>query len=91
MTLVVNGEEREVAAVSLAEALEVLDYAGSVVATALNGELRRSYKYALSAISVQHRLHKLLILQRNHAILPPCHRASTLSCPCEPKWSGSGS
>ena len=38
MTLIVNGEPREVAALSLAEALEVLDYADAIVATALNGE-----------------------------------------------------
>ena len=38
MTLIVNGEPREVAAVSLAEALQVLDYADAIVATALNGE-----------------------------------------------------
>jgi sulfur carrier protein len=38
MTLVVNGEEREVAAASLAEALQALDYADTIVATALNGE-----------------------------------------------------
>ena len=38
MTLIVNGETREVAAVSLAEALQALDYADAIVATALNGE-----------------------------------------------------
>jgi sulfur carrier protein len=38
MTLIVNGEPREVAAASLAEALQALDYAEAVVATALNGE-----------------------------------------------------
>ena len=38
MTLIVNGETREVAAVSLAEALQARDYADAIVATALNGE-----------------------------------------------------
>lgn len=37
MRLKVNGTEREVAAATLADALERLDYAGAVVATALNG------------------------------------------------------
>ena len=38
MTLIVNGEPREVAAASLAEALQALDYADAICATALNGE-----------------------------------------------------
>ena len=38
MTLFVNGEPREVAAVSLAEVLQALDYGEAKVATALNGE-----------------------------------------------------
>ena len=38
MTLVVNGEPRDVVAHTLAEALAALDYADAVVATALNGE-----------------------------------------------------
>ena len=38
MTLFVNGEPREVAAANLAEALQALEYAGAIVATALNGE-----------------------------------------------------
>jgi sulfur carrier protein len=36
--LIVNGEPHEVAAANLAEALQALDYAGAIVATALNGE-----------------------------------------------------
>jgi sulfur carrier protein len=36
--LIVNGVEREVAAATLAGALQALDYADAVVATALNGE-----------------------------------------------------
>jgi sulfur carrier protein len=38
MTLIVNGESRTVAAATLAEALQALDYADATVATALNGE-----------------------------------------------------
>ena len=38
LSLVVNGEPREVAAANLAEALQALDYADAIVATALNGE-----------------------------------------------------
>lgn len=38
MKIVVNGEPREVAAATLAEALAALEYARATVATALNGE-----------------------------------------------------
>ncbi|MGD1039116.1 MAG: sulfur carrier protein ThiS [Roseiarcus sp.] len=38
MKLVVNGVERDVAAATLEAALQTLDYADAVVATALNGE-----------------------------------------------------
>jgi sulfur carrier protein len=38
MTLIVNGEPREVGAGTLAEALQALDYGEAKVATALNGE-----------------------------------------------------
>jgi sulfur carrier protein len=38
MTLIVNGERREVAAATLFEALQALDYGEAKVATALNGE-----------------------------------------------------
>jgi sulfur carrier protein len=38
VTLIVNGEPREIAAASLAEALQALDYGEAKVATALNGE-----------------------------------------------------
>jgi sulfur carrier protein len=37
-SLTVNGELREIAAATLAEALIALDYADAVVATALNGD-----------------------------------------------------
>jgi sulfur carrier protein len=38
VTLIVNGELREVAAGTLAEALQALEYGEAKVATALNGE-----------------------------------------------------
>jgi sulfur carrier protein len=38
MKLVVNGEDRDVAAATLAAALAALDFAEAKVATALNGE-----------------------------------------------------
>jgi sulfur carrier protein len=38
MNIIVNGERRDLAAATLAEALAALDLAGAVVATALNGE-----------------------------------------------------
>ena len=38
MTLLLNGQPREVEAAALAEALAELGYAGKVVATAVNGD-----------------------------------------------------
>lgn len=38
MTLLLNGEPREVEATTLAQALAELGYAGKVVATAVNGD-----------------------------------------------------
>lgn len=38
MKLIVNGVERDVAAATLEEALQALEYAAAVVATALNGD-----------------------------------------------------
>jgi sulfur carrier protein len=38
VTLIVNGEPREIAAAGLAEAMQALDYGDAKVATALNGE-----------------------------------------------------
>ncbi len=39
MTLIINGEEQEVAAATLADLLLALDYEGDWLATAVNGEL----------------------------------------------------
>ena len=38
MTLIVNGEPRDIMAANLLEALIALDYADAIVATALNGD-----------------------------------------------------
>ncbi len=38
MTMIVNGEPRDVAAGTLAEALHALDYGEAKIATAVNGE-----------------------------------------------------
>jgi sulfur carrier protein len=39
MTFIINGEEQEIAATTLADVLSVLDYEGDWLATAVNGEL----------------------------------------------------
>lgn len=39
MTLIINGEEQDVAAATLADLLLALDYVGDWLATAVNGEL----------------------------------------------------
>ncbi|ANK95075.1 MULTISPECIES: sulfur carrier protein ThiS [Rhizobium] len=39
MTFIINGEEQEVAAATLADLLLALDYEGEWLATAVNGEL----------------------------------------------------
>lgn len=39
MTLIINGEEQDVAAKTLADLLLALDYEGDWLATAVNGEL----------------------------------------------------
>lgn len=39
MTFIINGEEQEIAAATLADLLAALDYDGEWLATAVNGEL----------------------------------------------------
>ncbi len=51
MTLIVNGEPREVTARNLEEALQALDYADAIVATALNGEFVPARKREAVALS----------------------------------------
>ena len=50
MRLVVNGVEREVGAATLEAALQALDLADAVVATALNGEFVPARKRADTAL-----------------------------------------
>ncbi|MGD0642971.1 MAG: sulfur carrier protein ThiS [Roseiarcus sp.] len=50
MRLVVNGVEQDVAAETLAAALAALDYAETLVATALNGEFVPARKRAETAL-----------------------------------------
>lgn len=50
MTLVVNGEPRDISASNLAEALIALDYADAIVATALNGEFVPARKRAATPV-----------------------------------------
>ncbi|MGD1038596.1 MAG: sulfur carrier protein ThiS [Roseiarcus sp.] len=56
MKLVVNGVEREVAAKTLAAALDALDYGDTLVATALNGEFVPARKRAETILSQGDRL-----------------------------------
>jgi sulfur carrier protein len=51
MQITVNGEPREVAARNLNEALQALDYADAVVATALNGEFVPARKREAAALN----------------------------------------
>ena len=50
MKLIVNGEAQEVPAVTLADALQSLDFAEAKVATALNGEFVPARARALTPI-----------------------------------------
>ena len=49
--VLVNGEPREIAAETLAEALTALGYEGAVVATALNGEFVPQRKRAATPLA----------------------------------------
>ena len=50
MTLIVNGEPREIAAATLSDALVALDYADAIVATALNGDFVPARKRAATPV-----------------------------------------
>ena len=50
MRLVVNGAEQDVAAATLAAALEALDYRETLVATALNGDFVPARKRAETSL-----------------------------------------
>jgi sulfur carrier protein len=51
LTLIVNGETCDVAAATLAEALDVLGYAGLRVATAINGSFVAQRDRALTVLT----------------------------------------
>lgn len=51
MKIIVNGDARELAATTLAQALEELGYAAAVVATALNGRFVASASRAAAALA----------------------------------------
>jgi sulfur carrier protein len=51
MRLIVNGAEQDVAAETLAAALEALDYGETLVATALNGDFVPARKRAETSLS----------------------------------------
>ncbi len=50
MRVTVNGEAKEIAAATLAEALAALDYANAIVATALNGDFVPARKRAATPL-----------------------------------------
>jgi sulfur carrier protein len=56
MVVTVNGEPREIAAGTLAEALVALDYEDAIVATALNGAFVPKRQRAATAISAGDRI-----------------------------------
>lgn len=51
MKIIVNGDARELAATTLAQALEELGYAAAVVATALNGRFVAAASRATTALA----------------------------------------
>jgi sulfur carrier protein len=56
MTLIVNGEKREVAGGTLADALRALNYGEAKVATALNGEFVPARARGLTSVKDGDRL-----------------------------------
>jgi len=56
MKLIVNGEERDVAASTLEELLALLDYQGEWLATAVNGELVHRQDRARHALGDRDRI-----------------------------------
>ena len=56
MKITINGVERELAAATLAAALQALDYGGSIVATALNGHFVPARKREMTKLAEGDRL-----------------------------------
>ena len=63
MTLIINGEEQEVAAATLADLLSALDYEGDWLATAVNGELVHREDRAAFPLSERDRVEILSPMQ----------------------------
>lgn len=56
MTFIINGEEQDVAATTLAELLSALDYEGEWLATAVNGELVHREERAAFTLGARDRI-----------------------------------
>ena len=63
MTVIVNGEEQDVAATTLAELLAALDYEGDWLATAVNGELVHREDRAAFTLGTRDRIEILSPMQ----------------------------
>ena len=63
MTFIINGEEQDVAAATLADLLAALDYEGDWLATAVNGELVHREDRAAFPLGVLDRIEILSPMQ----------------------------
>ena len=63
MTLIINGEEQEIAAATLADLLSALGYDGDWLATAVNGELVHREDRAAYALGPHDRIEILSPMQ----------------------------
>jgi sulfur carrier protein len=63
MTFIINGEEQEVAAETLADLLVALEYEGEWLATAVNGELVHREDRAAFALGAHDRIEILSPMQ----------------------------
>jgi sulfur carrier protein len=63
MTVIINGEEQDVSATTLAALLDVLEYEGEWLATAVNGELVHREDRAAFTLSERDRVEILSPMQ----------------------------
>jgi sulfur carrier protein len=63
MTVIINGEEQDVSATTLAALLDVLEYEGEWIATAVNGELVHREDRAAFTLSERDRVEILSPMQ----------------------------